>query len=82
MNFNKCCRCGSFYITSGDVCPNCVPKDLCEISNLKNFFNTSTIPDTIDDIALSTGISAKNINRFFKDEQFSDISKKFKNGII
>lgn len=82
MDFNRCCRCGSFFHSDGNVCPNCLPKDLCEIANLKSFFSTNNLPNTIEDISICTGISTKNINRFFNDEQFSEISEKFKKDII
>ena len=36
MELNKCVRCGSFYISKDDVCPNCLEKDNNEIHNLKN----------------------------------------------
>ena len=35
MNFNKCCRCGCFYLNNSHVCPNCEQKDLSDISTLK-----------------------------------------------
>lgn len=35
MNLNKCCRCGCFYSSEGNVCPNCQPKDFNEIAKLK-----------------------------------------------
>ena len=34
MNLNKCCRCGCFYSSEGNVCPNCQPKDFNEIAKL------------------------------------------------
>ena len=41
MNLNKCCRCGCFYSSEGNVCPNCQPKDFNEIAKLKNYFDVS-----------------------------------------
>ena len=33
MEFNRCSRCGSFYISEGNVCPKCSTKDGFEFSN-------------------------------------------------
>ena len=30
MEFNRCSRCGSFYVSEGNVCPNCSKKDNAE----------------------------------------------------
>ena len=43
MQFNKCSRCGSFFVSSGDVCPNCAPKDKFEMNKLQNFLEDSDI---------------------------------------
>ena len=43
MQFNKCCRCGAFFISSGDVCPNCSTKDNFEMQKLKNFLDISLL---------------------------------------
>ena len=37
MNFNKCSRCGCFFMSETTVCPNCQPKDQYEMGQLKNF---------------------------------------------
>lgn len=46
MNLNKCCRCGCFYATEGDVCPNCQPKDFNEITKLKSYLEINSTPDS------------------------------------
>ena len=38
MEFNKCNRCGCFFMSNNDVCPSCQPKDIYEMSKLKNYF--------------------------------------------
>lgn len=70
MNFNKCNRCGCFFITDGNVCPSCAPKDNNEISKLNNYFieNNNTI--TVSDLSSATGISTKNLSRFISDKNF------------
>ncbi len=75
MNFNKCSRCGCFFMSDSSICPNCQTKDQYEMSQLKNFLeeNAST-SCTIDSLSASTGISVKNLNRFLADEQFADFA--------
>jgi len=78
MELNKCKRCGAFFATNNHVCPNCAPKDICEIAKLKDFLSENTCPDNIDILSCNTGISMKNLNRFLTEEKdFSDISSKF-----
>lgn len=65
MDFNKCKRCGCFYITDGDTCPSCTPKDNNEISKLNNFFlenENSSI--NVNELSSITGISIKNLSRY------------------
>lgn len=76
MNFNKCNRCGCFFMTDSDVCPNCQPKDQHEMNQLKNFLEENTNKINIDNLSASTGISVKNLNRFLAEEQFSEFAKQ------
>ena len=71
MQFSKCSRCGCFFVASGDVCPNCQPKDTCEINKLKNFLEDSPMNSSIQEIYMSTGITEKNLHRFFSYDDFS-----------
>jgi len=72
MEFKKCARCGCFFVTNGDVCYNCTPKDRLDIAKLKNYFeeNTNT---SINCISVNTGISTKNINRHLNNQNFTNI---------
>ena len=72
MQFNKCSRCGCFYTNSGDVCPNCEPKDNFEMNKLKNFLEDSDTNYSIENISYNTGISIKNLNRYFSMDTFVD----------
>lgn len=71
MVIKKCSRCGGFFSSEETVCKNCIPKDKAEISKLKNFFESASNNNTINDISYSTGISEKNINRFLQNNEFS-----------
>lgn len=75
MNFNKCCRCGCFFVSNNSVCPNCEKKDQYEMNQLKNFLEENTNQINIDNLSISTGISVKNLNRFLTQEQFSDFTQ-------
>lgn len=74
MNFNKCSRCGCFFMSETTVCPNCQPKDQYEMGQLKNFLEENTTQINIDNLSASTGITVKNLNRFLAQEQFSNFS--------
>lgn len=68
MNLNKCERCGCFFATQNSVCPNCQSKDENDINQLKNFLSEADSSVTVESLAMSTGISLKNVNRFLQDK--------------
>ncbi|MBP3708460.1 MAG: hypothetical protein J6J36_07725 [Clostridia bacterium] len=70
MNLNKCERCGCFYVTEGNVCPSCAPKDTNEMSKLNNYFTENAAPITINELSTATGISQKNLSRFISEKNF------------
>ena len=78
MNFNKFCLFGCFFVSNNSVCPNCEKKDQYEMNQLKNFLEENTNQININDLANSTGISSKNLNRFLAQEQFSDFNTQVK----
>lgn len=75
MNFNRCVRCGCFFASDDNVCPNCKSKDEVDKNSLKNFLSNNTMPTNIDSLASLSGISSKNISRYLQEEDF----QKFKN---
>ena len=78
MQFNKCSRCGCFFVNSGDVCPNCAPKDNFEMNKLKNFLEDSEMNCSMETISYDTGISMKNLNRYFSKDSFVDYKPSIK----
>ena len=72
MNFNKCERCGCFFVTDQNVCPKCEPKENFEMQQLKNYLSTHTT-STVEDISTNTGISEKNLDRFLKQDEFAQL---------
>lgn len=81
MNFKKCLRCGCFFSSVDDICPNCAPKDNFEMSKLKNFLTNQIEDPSVADISRDTGIDESNINRFMNDKDFIKAVKKEKNNL-
>lgn len=80
MNFNKCSRCGCFFVSEGSVCPHCETKDQMEINRLKDYIEENSNTEySMDHIISSTGISNKNLNRFLAQEQFSNFASQMQN---
>ena len=77
MELNKCVRCGSFYISTSDVCPNCAQKDLNEIYYLKSYVEENPVT-SLEAISFKTGISINNLNRFIKQDDFKSFRKDLK----
>ena len=78
MELNKCIRCGSFYASGNDICPNCTNKDTNEIYNLKTFIEENPVT-TLENISFQTGISVNNLNRYIKQDDFKNLRKELKN---
>ena len=74
MELKKCVRCGKFFASDVEVCNECEKKDLADISKLKVFFEDSYVAGGSKvEISASTGISARNLNRYLGNEEFSGI---------
>ena len=67
-----------FFVNSGDVCPNCAPKDNFEMNKLKNFLEDSDMTCSMETISYDTGISIKNLNRYFSKDSFVDYKPSIK----
>lgn len=66
MEFKRCARCGCFFVTDGEVCNACAPKDRLDMVKVKNYFEEN--PDySIDNISINTGISTKNVSRYLNN---------------
>ena len=74
MEFRKCLRCGSFFMTENSVCPNCETKDRADIYKLNSFINQETSFNSIYELSTHTGISINNINRFIKDNSLPELN--------
>lgn len=72
MEFNKCSRCGNFYISNDEVCPKCKTKDTLEFETFKSYIEQNGINQNLDIISCETGISVKNINRFLNNASYNN----------
>lgn len=63
MEFKKCARCGSFFVTDGDVCQNCQPKDNLDMVKFRDYIEASC-ENSADVISINTGINIRNVNRY------------------
>ncbi len=78
MEFKKCARCGCFYTSNDNVCYNCLSKERFEMNKFKNYIEEANLGNinSLNDIAINTGISDKNINRFLGYDDFSQVAKE------
>ena len=74
MEFKKCPRCGSFFHSDLNVCQNCQNNENMDIEKLKNYFeeNANYSEYSTEDISVQTGISTRNLNRYFESSEFSE----------
>lgn len=79
MEFNKCSRCGSFYVSQGNVCPKCISKDNLEFSTFQTYVKENGLQENLDIISGETGISVKNLNRFLSYEGFDNFADELGN---
>ena len=77
MEFNRCSRCGSFYVSAGNVCPKCSQKDGLEFSTFKSYIQENEFENSLDTISNQTGISIKNLNRFVGYPEFKEYKKDY-----
>ena len=76
MEINRCSRCGNFYVSAGNVCPNCSTKDGAEFSVFKSYVQENGLDNSLDTVSNDTGISVKNLNRFLEYEEFQNYQKE------
>lgn len=78
MEFNKCSRCGNFFISNDDVCPKCKVKDNLEFETFKSYIAENGINNNLDILSNETGISVKNINRYLSYTDFNNGNNNIK----
>lgn len=75
MQINRCSRCGNFYVSEGNVCPNCMLKDNIELSAFKSYLEQNSNETSLNNISYKTGISQTNLTRFLSYDGFEDFGK-------
>ncbi len=74
MEFKKCVRCGAFFVTEGDVCQNCMPKDRLDMVKFRDYIeNNQDVDISADNISVNTGISIRNVNRYLNQNGSQNI---------
>lgn len=72
MEIKRCVRCGSLYTTENDVCNECLVKDNAEVAKLRGVLSEGLeVGTTKQDLAIKAGITARNLDRYLKAEEFS-----------
>lgn len=74
MEIKKCVRCGSLYTTENEVCNECLVKDNAEVLKLRGVLSEGLeVGTTKQDLAIKAGITARNLDRYLKADEFSGI---------
>ena len=77
MELNRCSRCGSFYVSEGNVCPKCSRKDGLEFSTFKQCVTENGFEQSLDTISGETGISVKNLNPYLGYQEIQNLQNSF-----
>lgn len=72
----KCVRCGAMYISENEVCVKCQKRDGADLYKLKDYIENVYGDVTQKELAVATGISDKNLERFLGYEEFKDVCIK------
>ena len=74
MEIKRCVRCGCLYTTENEVCNECLIKDNAEVAKLRGVLNEGLEAGTTkQDLAIKAGITARNLDRYLKNEEFNGI---------
>lgn len=73
----RCNRCGCFFISTQDICANCIPNDNNDKAKLSDYCLTNTVLSFTDMID-KTGVSPANLSRYLSSDEFAPYSKKIK----
>jgi hypothetical protein len=75
MELKKCIRCGCFFTTEDNLCPNCKQRDDSDKKYLKSFIEANGAPSSVQELSFQSGLSLYDINRYLKESEFSGIKK-------
>ena len=69
MEFKKCNRCGSFFVSDGNICSKCSVKDEQEIKKLKNYIEENDHLGSLEELSNNTGITVRNLSRYINSNK-------------
>jgi uncharacterized OB-fold protein len=76
MDFKKCARCGSFFVSDNNVCCNCESKDRADIYKLSNYISEEIEAISVNDLSMQTGVNANHISRFIESNSLPNLNIK------
>ena len=79
MEFKRCLRCGSFFVSNSDTCGICETKDKADLKTIKNFFQENEGVTNINELSMGTNITEKNIVRLMGNQSIENINGFMKN---
>ena len=71
MDFKRCNRCGSFFMSDNDICYDCGIKDRADIAKLNNILINTSGVNTVNELSANSGVNPANINRFIDNNFIS-----------
>lgn len=78
MVVKRCARCGSFFASEADTCEICSNKDRADIRKIKNYFEENEAVPSINELAVGTNITEKNIARLMINNELTDLNINYK----
>lgn len=79
MEFKKCSRCGSFFVSDGNICSKCSIKDEQDIKKLKNYIEENENLGSLEELSNNTGITVRNLSRYINNnEEIKNMSSNIK----
>jgi len=69
MELKKCPRCGNFYNSELNVCQNCKTNENLDVEKVKSYIEQFGVNDSMEEMAIQTGVNLKNINRYLGNSQ-------------
>ena len=72
MELKKCIRCGCFFTTEDNLCPNCKQRDDSDKKYLKSFIETNGAPSSVQELSFQSGLSLYDINRYLKESELDN----------
>lgn len=76
MEFKRCSRCGSFFVSDGTTCSKCNIKDEKDFKKLKNYIEENEVNGSLEELSSQTGITVRNLQRYLNNKDIKDMPFK------